>query len=76
MQRGKPLGFLNLRAQLSLGEGKRLKKKKRKIEEKIDYFIFHIGYCFSSLCFLFLFFFGCISPLHDLISFSRVFDVV
>ena len=43
-------------------------------EEEIKHFIFHIGYFFSSLCFPI--FFGCISPLHELISFYRVFDVV
>ena len=35
---------------------------------------FHLHY--SSLFLLFLIFFGCISPFHELLSFSRVFDVV
>ena len=73
-QRGRfPLGGNTLRHS-SLWERRFLRRRRRRLEENKG-FNPHRVHFFSSFLTL-LYFYGCISPLHELISFSRVFDVV
>ena len=71
LQKGKTLWVETPKGKSLLGKSIRSLEEEEDLKRRNE---FHLH--FSPIFLVFLIFYGCISPLHELISFYRVFDVV